>query len=272
MAMSMAASAAPISASAAARTTGWGAAPANHRLAPSTVAAATTTGRLPTVPTRRPATGLATMAPPANPTSTSPRPASDRPRSAWRSGRRGRKLGPPRPLATKATATARAVGLTRRRSPAPARERAHARHRGRDREEPERPAGEGVEAPQVLDDRDAGGQQGRVDRPLPGAGPVDVDRVDADDGRAGGHQRLGGVDAQVRMALGVPVGAAAPVPVPARVHEHGPARQVEPGQGRGADLLAGGAVDQDPGHVGDPAGSSPARSWPSAKRWKGVSR
>ena len=61
------------------------------------------------------------------------------------------------------------------------------------------------------------------------------------------------------MALGVPVGAAAPVPVPARVHEHGPARQVEPGQGRGADLLADGAVDEDPGHVGDPRRVEPGQ-------------
>src|ERR671910_125908 len=180
MEMSMAASVPPITAKAANRAGALGAAPALHRLAPSPPAAATSTGRLPSRLTNRPATGLATMAPTAMPTKVSPSAASDNPRSDWRSGRRARKLGPPSPLATNATATAPARGAGTRlfndRQRAH-RERPHPADRRRHREEAERSVPDAVEAGQVLDDGDAGGQQRAVDRSLAGAGAVDVHSV-----------------------------------------------------------------------------------------------
>ena len=143
---------------------------------------------------------------------------------------------------------------------------------GRDGEEPERPAAEPVEAAQVLDDRDAGPQQHRVDRPLARAGVVDVDRVDADDGGAGVDEALGRVDAEERV-VGVAVAVGPPVGVPAGPEQHGPPGDVHAVEQVGRRRSwAPDASTTTPATSATRAGSRPARSWPSANRWNGVSR
>src|SRR6266566_198053 len=79
--------------------------------------------------------------------------------------------------------------------------------------------GQLIQSAQVLDDGDAGRQQGCVRGPRPVLVVVDVERVDADERRAGLHETSYRGRGEERVALPVPLGA--PVAIPARVHEHG---------------------------------------------------
>ena len=133
-------------------------------------------------------------------------------------------------------------------------------------------AAQPLEAAQVLDDRDAGAEQRGVHRALAGAGVVDVDRVDADDGRAAGDERARRrpcrrTGAPGRRRRRCPSGG------PSRCGTARPARRRRsPSSSAASAAWPPVASTSTPGTSTTRSRSSPARSWPSAKRWNGVSR
>ena len=76
----------------------------------------------------------------------------------------------------------------------------------------------------MLDDRNPGAEQRRVDGPRRIGRVVDVERVDADERRASIAQVRRRVGRQKRMSFEILIGA--PVAVPSGVHEHGLAAHV----------------------------------------------
>jgi hypothetical protein len=131
----------------------------------------------------------------------------------------------------------------------PHRKRGSAFDGGREGEEAEFTGVQLVEAAQVLDDRDAGGEQQGVG----GTGGIfhviDVGAVDADERRAGMHKMLAGCCGEVRARAEVVGGSPAARPV--GVDQHGFAAQGESGEDCGLDgaILRGG--NDDAGEVGE---------------------
>ena len=123
----------------------------------------------------------------------------------------------------------------------------------------------------MLDDRDAGPEQQRVGGPLGVVGRVDVERVDAHERGARGHQQLHGVGRQERVV--VQVGLGAPEPVEPRVDEDRPPGQLMAGGGIRVDGRCPdrGGVDADGRQVDQALGGKPPRSAPSSQRWNGLS-
>ena len=120
-----------------------------------------------------------------------------------------------------------------------------------------------IEPAQVLDDRDAGGEQDGVDRTLAGPGVVDVHGVDAHEGGTGLHQPLGRPHRDERVAL-VSIALRAPVLVPAGVEQDGLPGDVVPVEQVNAASCPAVASISRPGTSTTRPRSSPARSCPSA--------
>ena len=99
------------------------------------------------------------------------------------------------------------------------RERAHRAHLRRNRSEAEAGGRQPAQFAQMLDDRDAGAEQCRVNGPRQVRRVVDVVGIDADEYGATTLEQLGRIRRQERMALEIRIGA--PVPIPASVDQHG---------------------------------------------------
>src|SRR5438105_15042883 len=110
----------------------------------------------------------------------------------------------------------------------PHRKAPHPPHLHRHGKEPEAVVGQLTQAAQVLDNWDAGPEQQRVSGPRAVARVVDVERVDADERRAGGDEVLRRDTGEIRVAR--PVALGAPVDVPARVYQYGLALHVPPAE------------------------------------------
>jgi hypothetical protein len=98
-----------------------------------------------------------------------------------------------------------------------------------------------LQAPKVLDDGDARGQEERVHGARSTAGIVDVHRVDADQRRALGHQPLGRAARQERGTSPVVLGPE--VAVPPGVHQHRLPSHLEREEKLTVDGAAGGSRD-----------------------------